>query len=184
MAGAPAWAFGYFRGPQIIERFCAFIMECYRDRKQIEAWKKPAPGERTTPDGTQWVSDMTLWWMFIKTSGVAHIDLTKPRDGIVFDGSIEDSGGFEMREGSKALSQQNRRVHGKWLKTGEAIQFAGLHLMGKFPKRLGPLFTGFPLPLVRACFRGRRFRNCWKLAQMADYCRQRRKNLFSTPPLV
>jgi hypothetical protein len=72
MTGAPAWAFCHFRSPEVIGQFCSFIMEKYRDENQIRKWMKPIPGAPATPQGTQWVSDMTLWTLFIKEAGVSR----------------------------------------------------------------------------------------------------------------
>ena len=178
IAGAPAWAFAYFKSPRVVEQFCTFVMERYRDENQIREWMKPVPGQITTREGTQWISDMCLWLMFFKQLGIAHLDLRSPHDGIVFDGSLEAAEGFQMRDGYKKLTIREKAVFGGLESTGQSVQFAGLHLLGKFPKRLGPLFTGFPIELLRACSRPRLFRNWWKLAQMWSYCRQYRKQSF------
>jgi hypothetical protein len=179
MAGAPAWAFCYFRNPQVIDRFCSLVMDRYRDENQIREWMKPVPGQITTPGATQWISDMRLWLMLFEQPGITRLDLRSPHDGIVFDGSLEAAEGFQMRDGHKKLTIGEKAVFGSLESTGQSVQFAGLHLLGKFPKRLPPLFTGYPVELLRACSRPRLFRNWWKLAQMWSYCRQRRKQFLA-----
>ncbi len=181
MAGAPVWAFSFFRSPGVVERFCSFVLDRYRDENQIRQWQKPAPGVPTTPQGTQWINDMTLWMMFIKASGLSHLDLRQPRDGIVFDGGLASSDGIRMRSGFKQLTVKKKAVFGRLEKTGQPIQFAGLHLQGKFPKRLWPLLAGFPLPLLRACTRPPLSRNGWKLVQMISYCWFSREHPLKTP---
>ena len=170
MAGAPAWAFAWFGRPQIIREFCSFVLDRYRDPAQIRSWQNaPPPG----------ISDMTLWMMFLKQGGFAHLNVGRPRNGLVFDDGLNNRNGFRMRGEIKELSRRDGMYFGWHEKTNEPVRFAGLHLQGKFSKRMGPLFTKWPLPLVRACWRPPYRRNWRKLAQMAIYCQTKGRTLFA-----
>ena len=142
-------------GADVIARFCAFMLDRFRDEEQIRRWETAyrAGGDLFPPEGIHNVSDMLLWMMFIREAGIRHLDLRIPRNGVVFDGLIDGSQGFRMRNGFKELTRRNGALTGHYEQTNQDVRFAGLHLCGKYPKRLGPVFTGLPLPLVRACFR-------------------------------
>jgi hypothetical protein len=170
MGGVLAYAFAWFSRPQIIGQFCSFVLNRYRDPAQILSWRNaPLPG----------ISDMTLWMMFIKQPGFRHLDLRRPRNGLVFDDSLSNQTGFRMRGQIKELTRRGGKCFGWHEKTNEPAQFAGLHLQGYLSKRIGPLFTGWPLPVVRACWRPPYLRNWRKLAQMAIFCQTKGRTIFA-----
>jgi hypothetical protein len=185
MAGAPAWAFCYFSGVEIIARFCAFILGRFRDEEQVRRWETAyrAGGDLFPPEGIYNVSDMLLWMMFIREAGVRHLDLRIPRNGVVFDSLIDGPQGFRMRNGFKELTRRNGAFFGHHEPTGREVRFAGLHLCGKYPKRLGPVFTGLPRPLLRACLRPKYRRNLQRLALIALHSYRLKSGFFAGPNL-
>jgi hypothetical protein len=184
MAGAPAWAFSYFKHRDIVKNFCDFTIRSFQDKPLFEAWEKTyrAGSDLFPPAGIMNASDMLLWLLFIRQSGLAHLDLRIPRAGVVFDDVIDGANGFRMRHGFKQLTRRNEMFFGHYEKTGEPVRFAGLHLGGKYPKRLGPLFTGWRLPLLRSCWRPNHRRNLRKLFLIAQYSWRMRKNFFAPSP--
>jgi hypothetical protein len=183
MAGVPAWAFCYFSGPGIVARFCAFILDRFRDEAQIRQWEAAyrAGGDLFPPEGIHNVSDMLLWMMFIRDGGIKHLDLRLPRDGLVFDSLIDGAQGFRMRRGFKELSRRNGGFFGHHETTSREVRFAGLHLCGKYSKRLGPLFTGLPTLLLRACVRPKYHRNLRRLALIALHSWRLKRGFFAEP---
>ena len=181
MAGTPAWAFCYFSGAEVIARFCAFMLERFRDEAQVRAWETAyrAGGDLFPPEGIHNVSDMLLWMMFIREAGIRHLDLRIPRNGVVFDSLIDGSHGFRMRNGFKELTRRNGALTGHYEQTNQDVRFAGLHLCGKYPKRLGPVFTGLPLPLLRACFRPKYRHNLRRLLLIALHSRRIKRGFFA-----
>jgi hypothetical protein len=180
MAGAPAYAFAWYKSRHIITRFCDFMLERFRDEAQVARWRNTydAGLDFSPPEGILNVSDMLLWMMFIQQDRVSHLDLRVPRDGSVFDNWFDQSNGFRMRGGSKELTDRDGKFFGLYEKTNERVRFAGLHLGGKLAKRLGPFFTGWPAPLVRACCRPNYRRNLRRLFLIAvRYCRSGRPYL-------
>ncbi len=171
MAGAPAYAFGWYGNREVVRRFCDFMLEKFRDGEQIARWKEVFGGGRDLlpPDRILNVSDMLLWMMYIRNGHVSHLDLRIPRNGIVFDNWFEDGNGFRMRGGFKELKSQGGVFSGFYERTGESVRFAGLHMGGKYGKRLGPFFTGWPLPLIRACCRSVYRRNLRRLLLIAAH---------------
>ena len=181
MAGAPAWAFCYFSGADVIRRFCAFILDRFRDETQVRTWEAAyrAGGDLFPPEGIHNVSDMLLWMMFIREAGIRHLDLRIPRNGVVFDSWFDLPQGFRMRNGFKELTRRNGAFFSHHEQTNQAVRFAGLHLGGKYPKRLGPVFTGLPRPLLRACFRPKYRRNLQRLALIALHSMRLKSGFFA-----
>jgi hypothetical protein len=185
MAGAPAWAFCYFSGPDVITQFCAFTLERFRDEEQVRRWETAyrAGGDLFPPEGIYNVSDMLLWMMFIREAGIRHLDLRLPRNGVVFDSLIDGPQGFKMRNGFKELTRRNGAFFGHHEQIRQDVRFAGLHLCGKYPKRLGPVFTGLPRPLLRACFRPIYRRNLRRLALIALHSWRLKSEFFAEPSI-
>jgi hypothetical protein len=182
LAGTPAWGFCYCVRADIIARFCDFMLDRFRDEAQVRRWEAAhrAGGDKFPPENIYNVSDMLLWMMFMREAGFRHLDLRVPRDGLVFDYCIDVAQDFRMRNGFKEFAGHNGAVFGYHEKAGQPVRFAALHLGGKYPKRLGPMFTGWPAALVRACSRPRYLRNWRKLAQMAVYSHRWRNKLVTT----
>ena len=113
--------------------------------------------------------DMALWRMFFRERKLRHLDLTVPANGAVFDGAFAGAHGFRMRREYKWIERRPGGFYGCLEGRHEWVRFAALHLNGKYPKRLPPVFTGWPAPAVRACFRPSYLRNLRKLFLMLSY---------------
>lgn len=180
VAGAPVWGFAWFGNRKIIGEFCNYMLERFRDPQQTAEWARrfAAREDFCPPENIQNVCDMTLWRMFIREKGVRYLDLSVPRHGVVFDRDFSAANGFAFRDGHKALTKRADGVFGQLEATKEPVRFAGLHLAGKYPKRLQPVFSGWPLAVLRACLRPKYLRNLRKLFQIAAYTQKVKRSFL------
>lgn len=181
IAGGPPWGFGRFVRRGLISEFCDYTLERYRDPAQLADWERryKAGEDFNPPEGIYNVCDMALWRMFIRDRNLKILDLREPWDGLVVCGGFSSAAGFRMRGKFKEIARENDGYYGFHEKSGAKIRFVLLHFQGKYPKRLQPLFVGWPGPVLRACWRPSYRRNLRKMWLIASYSWRVRKKFFS-----
>ncbi len=170
-AGAPGlFATCYYSRASLVEDFCEFILDRYRDPLQIKRWRKAwEQPERGAPRSA--VNDMVLSEMFIQSMGLRVLDLRQPRDGIAFNPNM--------------LQTESQCIPVFWGPTGKSVytvldghevQLASLHFIG-WSKRLASAFVDWSWPLARCFLRPNYRRNFKKLIQYFYYGRRFRRQI-------
>lgn len=103
-----------------IEKFCDTMLSVFQSPHGLDKYKITRNLNNTEVFG----------WYKEKVSD-NYLDISIPRDGICFDGSINSSSGFEMQGDQKKIYWIDDRPYGKWLETGKKIPFIGLHCQGR-----------------------------------------------------
>ncbi len=117
-----------FRNPAVLHGFISYMMDVYCDPARLSVLEEiyrtknsPVP----LPGG--WICDMTLLGLYALTLGNRRLDLSDPREGILYDYSIGMAEGFEYNpyKRIKRLHRNGRGFYG--IRNGEKLHFAGLH---------------------------------------------------------
>ncbi len=185
LARAPVWGYAWFADRDIIHEFCDYMLDRFCDPQQLAEWahRFKAGEDFSSPEGIYNVCDMTLWRMFIRARNKRHLDLSIPRDGVVFDEGLGHDGAFQMRDGFKIMSRNGDGYYCHPKNGALPVRFAALHLNGKYPKRIQPLFTGWPWPVLRACWRPNYRRNLRKLMLIISYSLRVKSRLIAPAQL-
>ncbi len=181
IAGAPPWSFAWYARSGIIREFCDFVLTCYSDEAKLAEWERRfrSGDDFSPPEHIHNVCDMALWRMFFRERNLEPVDLAAPHNGMAFDPGLTEPWGFRMRGQFKELTRRSGTCFGFHEASAAPVELIVLHLNGKYPKRLPPLFTGWPWPVVRVCLRPPRLRNLRKLWLMASFSWRIRSSFFA-----
>jgi hypothetical protein len=135
----------YFPTAQKLEAFCAFIPKLYLDEqyKQRFITKHLYHIQNSIAGG---VCDMTAFNEYSKESFVKAIDLSQINNNETFDDNINESDGFEMENGHKALKKQKAFYFGR--KNGQDVRFNTLHFQASAKKWMCDFYSGSDLKLL------------------------------------
>ena len=103
-----------------IEQFCDIMLSVFQDPHGLDRYRIRRN-----------LNDMEVFGWYKEKVSINYLDISIPRDGICFDGSIYASSGFEMEKGKKKIYWIDDRPYGKWLESGEKIPFMALHCQGR-----------------------------------------------------
>lgn len=121
--------FGYINSLSSLEAFCDYVLFSYSDPTRI-AFMEAVYRDHLTRNADGGICDMSLFEWFREAHPGSYIDLTVPTNGVVFDGMLSLSDGFEMEHGIKKLQRRGQQFFGRTLASGEEVKFAALHFQG------------------------------------------------------
>jgi hypothetical protein len=160
----------YYDSASVADNFCSFMLERYRDDRQIESWRQAY--EHQTPGAVSAnISDMVLSHMLLERAGLRSFDLREPRDGIAFNTSFLVS---ETEPMSVSWTPGGKGVCS--IVNEEVIRWASLHFLG-WSKRYASAFTTWSAPLGRCFLKPDYRRNLKKLIQHLHYGRRLKRSI-------
>lgn len=131
----------YFPNAEKLNVFCEFIPKLYLDENYKDRFlkKHQLHLDNNLPGG---VCDMTAFNEFSKEPFIKAKDITIVENDSVFDDNINDSDGFEMKNGIKDLSLSNGFYYGILKEGKRRIRFNILHFQGPAKKRIAQYYLG------------------------------------------
>jgi hypothetical protein len=125
----------FFNRRESLDRFCDFCMECYTSPAlfgQLDAMYQERQAQKL-PGG---ICDMRVFGLFdIMGRGKAG-DLRQIRDGATFDHTMDQSNGYEMRNGLKHIEWREGLPYCHQEATGDWVRFNVLHFQGSTKRHL------------------------------------------------
>lgn len=112
-----------------IESLCNYIMANYQNDEKIQ-WLQSIYERRVKQGLPGGVSDMTLILSYAYLNSATSYDLSTVRNCTVFDHNVQESDGFELYKGNKAIYYQNGNYYFRDNLTGMLIKAASIHFQG------------------------------------------------------
>ena len=137
----------FINNSNLLEAFCGFVTYHYataEGKALLQQYYK----EHTDIHGqVGGISDMTFFMKFREKYPDQVGDLSVPRNGAVYDITIDTPQGFITENGYKKIERRGNIPYGTRTADGNTIRFNTLHFQGK-SKKLMPLFV-WPMPFGR-----------------------------------
>lgn len=123
----------FINGFDIIDNFCQFTVDFYKDKEQVEEFRKRYNNSPSTAKSN--FSDMNLWYLYPQTLDQNKVlNFTNIIDGCKFDHNIIAEPVFEKDGYSKKIKFIKGIPYSKYIGEGEyhnkLIQFKSLHFQG------------------------------------------------------
>lgn len=138
-----------FMSYQGLQKFCQHLFDFYTEPKQFEILQSirqeqlQRMREQSLPESkVGGICDMTLFKQYYSRNSKTVGSTSEIVNGSVYDGNINASMGFEMKDGIKDITWINRKPYGKHIETEQLIRFNSLHFQGYAKKMIDDFFTG------------------------------------------
>jgi hypothetical protein len=162
----------YFPSAGKLQKFCDFIPKLYLDPNYSDRFlAKHQHHLKHNLNGG--VCDMTAFNEYQKEQDVKVIDLNVIVSNEIFDDNINDSDGFIMKDGIKALFFEKGFYYGILKESKQRIKFNTLHFQGPAKKNIADHYLGHDFKDIKRKLHFERFLNnnrlLFKVARRLGY---------------